>query len=174
MCVSSSHHLSHVKGFQQESSGVSMCFFFLIVLQGIEHASRKTDMQILISCVGGFYTLSPLFQRIKTRTGTVFAENRWHVDSTSLHTLKSPCARAQRNVRARSARASLGSKGTESRVRIATKSQAVQVTTRTYLIWTSKQGPIVMSVFRLLSSLGVWVWAKKHFMNIKQKGVSCR
>ena len=33
-------------------------FCFLIVLQGIEHASRKTDMRILISYMGGFYTLS--------------------------------------------------------------------------------------------------------------------
>ena len=39
----SSHHFSHVKGFPQESSGVIVVFLFLflIILQGIEHASRK-------------------------------------------------------------------------------------------------------------------------------------
>ena len=36
----------------------SRIFCFLIVLQGIEHAFRKTDMRILISYMGGFYTLS--------------------------------------------------------------------------------------------------------------------
>ena len=54
MCVHvfSSHHFWHVKDVPQESSGVIL-LFFLLVLQGIEHASRKTDMQILISYRGG-------------------------------------------------------------------------------------------------------------------------
>ena len=51
------YHVSHVKGFAQESSGL-LFFCFLFVLQGIEHAFRKTDMRILISYMGFFNTLS--------------------------------------------------------------------------------------------------------------------
>ena len=57
------YHVSHVKGFAQESSGLSF-FCFLIVLEGIEHAFRKTDMRILISYMGGFYTLSLVSGRL--------------------------------------------------------------------------------------------------------------
>ena len=43
--------------FHKSHRGLSF-FFFLIDLQGIEHASRKGDMRILISYMGGLYTLS--------------------------------------------------------------------------------------------------------------------
>ena len=46
------------QGFCTRVIGGYRFFCFLIVLQGIEHASRKTDMRILISYMGGFYTLS--------------------------------------------------------------------------------------------------------------------
>ena len=46
------------QGFCTRVIGGYSCFCFLIVLQGIEHASRKTDMRILISYMGVVYTLS--------------------------------------------------------------------------------------------------------------------
>ena len=58
----SSHHFSHATGFPQESSGaIVFSYLSFIVLQGIEMdwaCFQKRDMQILISCMAGFYTLS--------------------------------------------------------------------------------------------------------------------
>ena len=47
----SSHHVSHVKGVPQESSGVIVCVSSLSFYRGLSNASRKTDMQILISYI---------------------------------------------------------------------------------------------------------------------------
>ena len=51
----SSHHFLHVKGFSKRVIPGLSRFFFLIVLQGfeVEHASKKTDMRILISYLHG-------------------------------------------------------------------------------------------------------------------------
>ena len=40
------------EGFSTRVMGGYRVFFFLIVLQGIGHASRKTDMRILVSSMG--------------------------------------------------------------------------------------------------------------------------
>ena len=60
MCVHAfSSHFSLVKGFPQESSGGIVLFFFLIVLQGSEHSSRKTrHANTNFLYMGVVYTLS--------------------------------------------------------------------------------------------------------------------
>ena len=45
------------RDFHNNHRGLSF-FFFLIVLQWFADAPRKTDMRILIPCMGGFYTSS--------------------------------------------------------------------------------------------------------------------